>query len=77
MISGTVTPFRRENGVYELNMKFRQAQVSGDFSIITDDDVATMIAVMGNIAAIWKSIMAYLTMYCAFPIAIFSKFVYC
>ena len=42
--------YSRFRNVFALNMKFRQAQVSGDFSIITEEDKFIMKTTMGGIA---------------------------
>lgn len=45
--------FTKFIAVYDLNMKFRKAQTSGDFSIITEDDLFVMKSSMSEVATIW------------------------
>ena len=64
------------HGVYDINLKFREASLTNDFTKITDDDVQKMIDAMTGVAALWKFCMLFLTMYCFFPVAILSRYIY-
>ena len=59
-------------------MKFRSAQVSGDFSTITDEDISTMRAKMGNIYELWQGFMwLAASTYLSYPLFIINKYAYC
>ena len=63
--------------VYDLNMKFRQAQVSGDFSDITEEERETMLREMGRVASIWKILFTMCASQLSTPLLIINKYVFC